>query len=716
MRGTTWSKTVVGVLVLGMALLAGQAGAERATSLEMAQAAQNYVVEQIAQNGDWAGSKDARLTRVQEIVVDGEVLGRCYSFNPGGYIVVPVLKEMGPIKLYSERGDLDVSAPDGMADLIRTALATHAAEYIKVYGSLDAPQSTAGDKMHFNPSDRDAYDRLTINPKEFADRVLKGASDSRDTVVGPLLSVHWHQYEPFNTYCPTGTPVGCVATAFAQVMQYWNWPDEGVGSSGYWWDGDGGGSEYLTSEYWDSYDWDNIPNYCPYPACSTVAQDSAVAELNYEVAVAFEMDFGADGSGLTWSEILNVAMPAMVDNFLYKSTWDPEYRNGGYTAQTWFNMIQSEIDLGRPMPYGIWGHMIVCDGWKIDNENFNYYHMNYGWDTGDNAWYRVDDLYYPDGGDYYLYDQLIRFLEPNLSVMFTTEDRVGWVPFDAFFEGNSELSVDTYGWDFGDGGTDDGDTCTHTYSEAGVFDVSLEVTSGGTPYNRTKSKYVIALADTLYADTLLIDPSSDWTDLYIYARNTISLRKMTIPIEFNGDVEIDPNTIMWSTDGLRTSVFDDVNRTHFDPMNRRMTLVMQNSGAGSDLSPGSGQILKLSFEFASPPVVGDSTQIALDGYPGRTPTFVGSLATYDALAMSGLLHLSSCCQGIRGNIDGDPLEEINIADLVYMVTFMFQSGPEPPCMKEANVDGDIFEQIDIADLVYLVTYMFQGGPAPAICF
>jgi PKD repeat protein len=704
------------MLVIGLVLTAGQVTAERATSLEMAQAAQNFVAEQIAENGAWAGTSDADLTRVQEITIDGEILGRCYSFNPGGYVVVPVLKEMGPIKLYSEHGDLDVEAQDGMADLIRTALATHAEEYIKVYGSLDTPQSTGGDKMHFNPVDRAEFDRLAVNPKLFSDRVLKGASDAKDTVVGPLLDVHWHQSEPYNTYCPPGTPVGCVATAFAQIMQYWNWPTEGAGSSGYWWDGDGGPSEYLTADYWDSYDWANMPDYCPYPACSTVAQDSAVAELNYEVAVAFEMDFGADGSGVTWSEIVNTGMPAMVDNFLYKSTWDAEYRNGGHTSQTWFEMIQAEIDAERPIPYTIWGHAIVCDGWKIDNDSLNYYHMNYGWNDGNNAWYRVDDLYYPDGENQYLYDKVVRFFEPDQSVMFTTEDRLGWVPFDAHFEGASEMSVDSYNWQFGDGGTGEGDTCTHTYTEAGVYDVSLEVMSGGTPYNRTKNSYVLALADTLYSDTLLVDPSSDWTDIQVYARNTIPLRKMTIPIEFNGDVEIDPYTMTWSTDGLRSSVFDQVERTHFDPMNRRMTIVMENTGAGSDLTPGSGPILELSFEFSNPPATGDSTQIALDGYPGRTPTFEGSLASYDALAMNGLLHLSSCCQGIRGNIDGDPLEEINIADLVYLVSYMFQNGPEPTCMKEANVDGDIFEQIDIADLVYLTSYMFQGGPEPAICF
>jgi M6 family metalloprotease-like protein len=56
----------------------------------------------------------------------------------------------------------------------------------------------------------------------------------------------------------------------------------------------------------------------------------------------------------------------------------------------------------------------------------------------------------------------------------------------------------------------------------------------------------------------------------------------------------------------------------------------------------------------------------------------------------------------------------NIEDLVYLVTYMFQTGPEPPCPGEADIDGNGTGP-DVADLVYLVTYMFQSGPAPAPC-
>ena len=47
---------------------------------------------------------------------------------------------------------------------------------------------------------------------------------------------------------------------------------------------------------------------------------------------------------------------------------------------------------------------------------------------------------------------------------------------------------------------------------------------------------------------------------------------------------------------------------------------------------------------------------------------------------------------------------------------MFLEGPEPPCMEEANVNGmDGSEVIDIADLVYLIDYMFLDGEPPPPC-
>lgn len=78
----------------------------------------------------------------------------------------------------------------------------------------------------------------------------------------------------------------------------------------------------------------------------------------------------------------------------------------------------------------------------------------------------------------------------------------------------------------------------------------------------------------------------------------------------------------------------------------------------------------------------------------------------------------SCCVGIRGNVDGDPGDAIDISDLVYLADYMFTGGPAPECWSEANVDGlgpDDASGVDISDLTYLTDYMFTGGPPPPPC-
>ena len=77
-----------------------------------------------------------------------------------------------------------------------------------------------------------------------------------------------------------------------------------------------------------------------------------------------------------------------------------------------------------------------------------------------------------------------------------------------------------------------------------------------------------------------------------------------------------------------------------------------------------------------------------------------------------------CCEGMRGNVDGDALDITDIVDLVYFVNYSLKdpSGPPPPCLREADVDGNGI--IEITDIVYLVDYQLRrpAGPPPVDCY
>jgi hypothetical protein len=68
---------------------------------------------------------------------------------------------------------------------------------------------------------------------------------------------------------------------------------------------------------------------------------------------------------------------------------------------------------------------------------------------------------------------------------------------------------------------------------------------------------------------------------------------------------------------------------------------------------------------------------------------------------------------IRGdaNADADPPDKIvDLSDPIFILNYLFQGGPEPPCREAADADAD--GELNLTDGVYLLNYLFKAGPAP----
>jgi len=130
-------------------------------------------------------------------------------------------------------------------------------------------------------------------------------------------------------------------------------------------------------------------------------------------------------------------------------------------------------------------------------------------------------------------------------------------------------------------------------------------------------------------------------------------------------------------------------------------------------------------------LVGDSCDTCTDtdddgfgdpGFPANTCgldncplVYNPSQSDADSNGVGDACDAGCCVTPLRGNIDFDVGDVIDISDLVYLVAYFFQGGPQPPCAEEGNVDGDVGETLDIADMVHLVDYMFNGGLPPGNC-
>ena len=237
-------------------------------------------------------------------------------------------------------------------------------------------------------------------------------------IVAPLLKTSWNQNTPYNNQCPTADegggrcPTGCVATAIAQIMNYWQWPKQGYGKHT-------NTDNNETRDFSQStYDWDNmLDSYSDY----TEVQANAVAQLMADVGCAMNMMYRSSESG-TWA--IDAAQ-ALLRNFSYSGELHMHHmmdkkgiKVNNLTAEQGSEideddeaLIRSELASKRPIYMGVSSrykekHAVVCDGYDADD----YFHINFGWGSDADGFYR---LYSMGKFGEYVSSELITNIKPS---------------------------------------------------------------------------------------------------------------------------------------------------------------------------------------------------------------------------------------------------------------------------------------------------------------
>lgn len=280
---------------------------------------------------------------------------------------------LAPYYIYNDaqgKGFVVVAGDDDMGDVL--AYSTE--------GTLDTLQANPGVKLLLE-SYRQTYDvlkegRVTVQ--------RKARSGLFSKTVSPLLKSKWGQSHPFNAL--TGYPYsGCVATAVAQMMYYYQWPAQGSGKNEY------RVTYYNTMKSADfsqsHYDWANmLPDY-NYPVSATKEQEDAVALLMNDVGVASFMQYTPASSGTQGI----FAYQALQKNFDYTAAYATKAVEG---PTRFAQILRQELLNGCPVylegrPAGnASGHAWVTDGF---DEN-GLFHMNFGWDGQGDAYYSLTNL------------------------------------------------------------------------------------------------------------------------------------------------------------------------------------------------------------------------------------------------------------------------------------------------------------------------------------
>ena len=284
-------------------------------------------------------SVSANLTRAVTGVVDGPEAA-VYVFNTdNAFVIISGDDNTMPVLGYSDNGKFDVNnAPDGLKELIR-------------FYQQEVKSFNAGTRA----------ETIVIHDP-----------------VAPLIKTTWDQSAPYNLDCPIDTitqkksVTGCVATATAQVMYYYQYPD--------------------------SFAWNDMK--LSYSKDDTSSAAYAVAKLMADVGASVFMNYSSSGSSAASSFVSE----ALRYSFGYSGT--TEYTNReNYTSKEWDELIYNELKLGRPVLYaaqaispsqGESGHAFVVDGY--DDQGF--YHVNWGWGGGSDGFFMLSVLnpYYQSTG------------------------------------------------------------------------------------------------------------------------------------------------------------------------------------------------------------------------------------------------------------------------------------------------------------------------------
>lgn len=296
----------------------------------------------------------------------GKILAYVLILEPTGYIVVSPDTDIRPVIAYSLDRDFPfVDTPDNAL--------------------LHLVFSDMGNRLNALGLITDEYKEKNLvlweQYLEGNQVLLDDASDSEQW--GPYITTAWRQGNPYNKYCPidpeTGSRsvVGCVATAMAQIINYWGYP------SSVRFDEDDSYETYTRSikidEDHDLYDFPSFDELNQMLSEIDYDDEDDIAALNFAVGIAVTMDYASDGSGA-------VALA-------YDFTGKFGYANAddmSSSSNYFYDVLKNGMKQGRPAWLSVdkeedenSGHAIIADGYKDTGE----YHLNFGWGGTYNDWY-----------------------------------------------------------------------------------------------------------------------------------------------------------------------------------------------------------------------------------------------------------------------------------------------------------------------------------------
>lgn len=353
------------------------------SSEEATLVAKNFYLERIFQKPDFQSIPQ----QVEEVfLVEKEGIGLYYVVNIGdGFVLVSAAEKVWPVPAYSFE-----------SHFIKPETEENVIAWLRQY-----------EKQIMDANSRNAPPTLEISQawQKYSNPDFRPEESIKLRDMEPMLVSKWNQGKYYNEFCPADPAgpgghcyAGCVATAMGQVMNYFRFPETGLGSYTY----------YLPTYDTISADFGNTTYRWNEMVNSVGSSNHAVAELLFHLGVSVDMVYGPNGSGM----YNHKAAYSLKTYFKYSPETQYCYRDS--TTMDWDSLLVTHLDQRIPMYYAGWsvpninGHAFVCDGYQGDH----YYHFNWGWGGSYDGYFYTEELT-PGGSNFNLAQELIIHCFPD---------------------------------------------------------------------------------------------------------------------------------------------------------------------------------------------------------------------------------------------------------------------------------------------------------------
>ncbi len=467
--------------------------------------------------------------------VDGTPLYHVISLKPEGYVICSADTEIEPILAFSAVGHYEANPQNPLYVLVERD-ARERLDQVRNHPITAATKAAlrSDPEAKWNELRRAADNRVVP--------LGSGIASVDDLRVEPFVQSRWNQsaiwdgssyVACYNYYTPpheagnpNNYPCGCNNTAWAQIMRYFHYPTQPVGTNAFsirvdgvettrtLRGGNGSGGPYL---------WDSMPLR---PSASTLLQErQAIGSLCSDIGIACGTAYEDAGSSAGMrKDILKTVF------FYSNAIRHSEYGEDFQVA------VRPNLDARLPVALEIFedggaGHVVVCDGYGF-NLASSYYHLNLGWGGAKDAWYNLPeadtDWYHFTRVSAYFYNIYTNGVGEIISgrVLETNGVPISNAVVYAVAGGQTNVAVTDGRGIYALSKLPSGTTFSLRCEKSGYRFPSREMATGASSdYGSTGNKWGLDFTGFIYSNQCLVLG-------YVAARNGAALSG--IPVEFSG--------------------------------------------------------------------------------------------------------------------------------------------------------------------------------------